>query len=222
MSDDQVLRIKRLIWLRFFWSFFDWSSLTLARRKANKARDERLKQSKHQSKSQQSKLEASGLDEDLDEEARPEILESKNKKYLDPNLFISASNILDQSQRSQAAQDLIRKSSDNHKRKRTQLLQQQDRREIGYVFSFLSILDISWLLMKLSQASKNWRLCMLFFENLTDWLSTLIGIKPPSFDSLNPVTWPLPLDPRLSPDSFVIDSHMIPNVDPLSDCPRWP
>lgn len=117
-------------------------SVEIAKKKANKARDEKLKRSKAQSKSKSKPIQAEPSSSsstslsDEDSETEPTTSSStqplnSNKKYLDPSLFVSASNILEESKRSAEEREQKRLKSIMKKRKRVNLSDQHDRREIG-------------------------------------------------------------------------------------------
>ncbi|EGG12011.1 uncharacterized protein MELLADRAFT_73964 [Melampsora larici-populina 98AG31] len=123
-------------------------SIQIAKKKANKARDEKLKQLKSQSKSKSkpnpiepepssSSSSASSSDEDSEPEptssssTRTTRTLQSNKKYLDPSLFVTASNILEESKRSAEEREQNNLTSIMKKRKRRNISDQEDRREIG-------------------------------------------------------------------------------------------
>ncbi|KAG0147093.1 hypothetical protein CROQUDRAFT_670779 [Cronartium quercuum f. sp. fusiforme G11] len=109
----------------------------LAKRQANRARDEKLKQSKAQAKSRSKHPEppssSSSSCEESDTEPTSSLPQASaaNKKYLDPSLFVSASNFLEKSKQDAQALEETRVSSVKKKRKRSQRAKEQDHREIG-------------------------------------------------------------------------------------------
>ncbi|KAH9823327.1 hypothetical protein DFH28DRAFT_922218 [Melampsora americana] len=118
-------------------------SVQIAKKKANRARDEKLKKLKSQSTQSNLTLShptsfsssSSSSNEEEEEEEEPNSSINKpiqsNKKYLDPSLFVSASKILKESKRSIKEKEMKEIQLKMKKRKRNEKANEEDRREIG-------------------------------------------------------------------------------------------
>ncbi|MBW0527205.1 hypothetical protein O181_066920 [Austropuccinia psidii MF-1] len=109
----------------------------LARRKKNRIRDEKLKENSKKRKSvmkAETELESEEPPSENENSSEPVPLtdQSSRKKYLDPSIFASASQILNQSKQLSQARELEnQKILAMKQKKRKKLLQPHDRRDIG-------------------------------------------------------------------------------------------